>query len=125
MLVDTHTTVQIDTAYHSIRDATSRRRAVEEDGLRIVDPDGVLRGFVQHLVHWIEAREEARLAGPSHFVRDTGKAIFSAHDAVVERIEVELNEISYRCFGDLRPHLMIQQSDLNSVRLWFRDDTGT
>jgi hypothetical protein len=47
--------------------------------------------IIEHFVHGVEAREETLLVVPSHFVRDTGKSIFCADDAVVGGIEAELD----------------------------------
>jgi hypothetical protein len=42
---------------------------------------------VEHFVHVVEAGEEALRVGHSHLVRNTWKAVFSADDAVICRVE--------------------------------------
>lgn len=107
LLVYALTTVQVDAAHHTIRDATTRRGAVEEDRLCVVDPEVPFRWVVEYLVNGVEACEESLFVGTSHLIGYAWVAILGAHDAMVSWVKVELDDVSNSRLGCVRAYLMI------------------
>lgn len=107
LLVYTLATVQVDATHHSISDATTRCGAVEEDRLCVVDSEAPLWRVVEYLVNRMEASEESLFVETSHLVGYARVAIFSAHDAMVGRVKVELDGVSDSRLGGVRAYLMI------------------
>jgi hypothetical protein len=100
-------TVQVDAAHHPVRDATTRRGAVEENRLCVVDPEGPFWRAVEYFVNWVEACEESLFVGTSHLVGYARVAILSAHDAMVGWVKIELDNVSNSRLGGVRAYLMI------------------
>jgi hypothetical protein len=52
-------------------DACIRSRAIEEDGIGIVDFDRPVWRIIENSIHGMEARKETDLAFTCEFIRDT------------------------------------------------------
>ena len=120
LLVYALATVQIDAAHHAIRDATTRRGAVEEDRLCVVDLEAPFWWVVEYFVNRVEACEESLFVGTSHLIGYARVAILGAHDAMVGWVKVELDDVSNGRLGCVRAYLMIQETNLDDMRLWRR-----
>jgi hypothetical protein len=107
LLVYALATVQVDAAHHPVRDATTRRGAVEENRLCVVDPEGPFWRAVEYLVNRVEACKESLFVGTSHLVGYARVAILSAHDTMVGWVKVKLNNVSNNRLGGVRAYLMI------------------